>query len=83
MNDDLSRRGVLMKLGLLVNGAVAALLAVPIIGYLLAAVGRKGGVGYMSWITLGALSEFPEGQTRMATFRNPTQWADTAQRASA
>ena len=71
MSDDVSRRNVLFRLGVLVNGAVAALLAVPIVGYLLAPVRRNGGVGYMSWITLGTLGEFPEGQTRMATFRNP------------
>jgi Rieske Fe-S protein len=71
MSDDVSRRSVLMSLGVLVNGAAAAILAVPIIGYLLAPVRRKSSKAYSSWIALGALSEFPEGQTRLATFHNP------------
>jgi len=71
MNEHISRRGVLMRLGILVDAAVAVLLAVPIIGYLLAPVRRKGGQGYRSWIALGSLDEFPEGQTRLANFRNP------------
>jgi menaquinol-cytochrome c reductase iron-sulfur subunit len=33
--DELSRRGMLMKLGLLFNGAVGTILAVPIVRYLL------------------------------------------------
>src|ERR1035438_9334100 len=33
--DDLSRRGMLMKFGLLFNGAIGAVLAVPIVRYLL------------------------------------------------
>ena len=71
MSDDVSRRNVLMSLGVLANGAVAALLAVPVIGYLFSPVRRKGSGAYGSWIGLGALSEFPEGQTRLATFHNP------------
>ena len=71
MSDDVSRRSVLMGLGVLVNGAVAALLAVPVIGYLLSPVRRKGSGAYRRWIALGALSEFPEGQTRLASFHNP------------
>src|SRR6516225_5961349 len=73
MSDDVSRRNVLFRLGVLVNGAAAALLAVPIVGYLLAPVRRVGGGGYRSWITLGSLSDFPEGETRLATFHNPSR----------
>jgi len=73
MSDDVSRRNVLFRLGVLVNGAAAALLAVPIVGYLLAPVRRVGGGGYRSWTTLGSLSDFPEGETRLATFHNPSR----------
>lgn len=65
-----SRRSVLMKLGILINGAIAALLAVPAVGFLLSPLRGKG-EGYKSWVPLGPLSQFPEGQTRLATFRNP------------
>ncbi len=66
-----TRRDVLMKIGILLNGIVAAVLAVPIVRYLLSPVarGRKG--GYESWVPLGNLEQFPSGQTRLATYRNP------------
>jgi Rieske Fe-S protein len=64
----ISRRGALMKLGMLINGVIAALLALPIVGYLLSPLRGKG---YDSWVSLGPLNQFPEGQTRLATFRNP------------
>jgi menaquinol-cytochrome c reductase iron-sulfur subunit len=69
-----SRRSFLFKLALLVNGAVGAVLAVPIVGYLLGPAMKRG--GYDSWISLGALSEFPEGETRLVDYRNPvtTSW---------
>jgi Rieske Fe-S protein len=67
----LSRRGLFMKLGILFNGCVAAALAVPIGKYLLSSVTRGRAEGYLSWVPLGLVSEFPESETRLATFRNP------------
>ena len=69
--EELSRRSVLTKLGVLFNGVVAAALAVPIVGFILSAVTRGRGAGYSSWVTLGAASDFPVGETRLASFRNP------------
>ena len=69
--NEVSRRSALMKLGILINGAVAALLAVPIIGYILSPL--RGKASYTAWVSLGPLSQFPEGQTRLATFRNPSE----------
>lgn len=66
-----SRRGLIMKLGMLFNGVVAAALAAPIVGFLLSSVTRGRANGYLSWVSLGPVSEFPEGETRLATFRNP------------
>jgi menaquinol-cytochrome c reductase iron-sulfur subunit len=67
----LTRRGVFMKLGMLLNGAVATALAVPLVRFLLSSVtlGRQN--AYIAWVPLGRVSEFPEGETRLATFRNP------------
>ena len=31
----------------------------------------KKGSSYNSWITLGPLSDFPEGETRLVNYRNP------------
>jgi Rieske Fe-S protein len=69
--NELSRRSALMKLGIVINGGIAALLAVPIVGYILSPLRGKAGQGYNTWVSLGPLSQFPEGQTRLATFRNP------------
>lgn len=69
MSDEVSRRTALMKLGILLNSAIAAVFAVPVVGYLLSAVVRKK--DYATWITLGPLSQFPAGQTRLASYKNP------------
>ena len=63
-----SRRGFLFGLGLVLNAVAAALLAVPVVGYLLGPLRR---VAEQAWVPLGPLAEFPEGQTRLATYRNP------------
>src|ERR1700723_4068839 len=70
-----SRRVFLFKLSLLLNGAVGAVLAVPIVGYLLGPAVKKGSKDD-SWINLGPLSDFPEGETRLVNYRNPvtTPW---------
>ena len=67
----ISRRGMLVKLGLFLNGIVGVVLAVPIVRYLLSPVTRERKVGYESWLSLGGLEQFPAGQTRLATYRNP------------
>ena len=68
--ESISRRDVLAKLGILFNACMAALLAIPIVRYFLSpAVGTK--VSYLKWLNLGPLEQFPEGQTRLATFVNP------------
>ena len=67
----LSRRGLLMKLGMLFNGCVAAALAVPIGRFLLSSITRGRANGYLDWVPLGPAAQFPEGETRLATFRNP------------
>jgi menaquinol-cytochrome c reductase iron-sulfur subunit len=70
-----SRRAFLFKLSLLVNGAVGAVMAVPIIGYLLGPA-EKNSASDNSWVTLGTLNDFPEGETRLVNYRNPvtTSW---------
>jgi Rieske Fe-S protein len=68
---ELSRRGMLAALGALFTGAVGLILAVPIVSYLLSPVIRGRRAGYESWLSLGPLSHFPAGQTRLASYRNP------------
>jgi len=67
----MSRRGFLTQLGMLFNGLAAAVVAVPMVGFLLSAITRGRGHGYLSWVRLGQVADFPEGETRLATFRNP------------
>jgi menaquinol-cytochrome c reductase iron-sulfur subunit len=70
-----SRRVFLFKLALLVNGAVGVVLAIPIVGYLLGPALKKSSSDN-SWISLGAVADFPEGETRLVNYRNPvtTEW---------
>jgi Rieske Fe-S protein len=63
-----SRRGFLFKLGLALNALGALLVGIPVVGFILAPMRRLGG---QSWIQLGAVASFPEGETRLAVFRNP------------
>jgi Rieske Fe-S protein len=69
--DDLSRRKLLMRMGVLFNGIVAAVLAVPIFRYILSPVVQEREQGFQSWLSLGELEQFPAGETRFATYRNP------------
>ena len=65
----LSRRWLLLSLGVAFNGIVGSILAVPVIRYLLSPVKRDA--AYKSWISLGPTSSFPVGETRIADFVNP------------
>jgi Rieske Fe-S protein len=70
-DNTISRRGFFMKLGILFNGLAALVVAVPIVRFLLSSVARGQGKGYLSWVRLGDVANFPEGETRMATFLSP------------
>jgi len=64
-----SRRAFLFKLSLLLNGAVGAVLAVPILGYIFGPALRKSS-SYNAWVSLGPVGNFPEGETRLADYLN-------------
>ncbi|MGP8258668.1 MAG: ubiquinol-cytochrome c reductase iron-sulfur subunit [Acidobacteriaceae bacterium] len=65
-----SRRVFLFNLSLALNAAVGAVLAVPLVGYLLGPALKKSSTTG-AWIALGPLSQFPIGETRLASFRSP------------
>src|ERR1700731_2443396 len=67
---DRSRRNFLLKVSVAMNGIVGAALAVPILGYLFGPVKKDLPTG--AWIDLGSLEKYPDGETRLATFRNPS-----------
>lgn len=67
----MSRRDLFSKIGLVLNGLALGLLATPVVGFLLSPVFRGERGQYEHWVSLGSLDDFPEGQTRLATFQNP------------
>jgi len=78
---DLSRRQMFMKIATLFNGVVGVLLAIPIVRYVLSPVTQGGKSGYESWLSLGSIDQFPSGETRIATFRNPVAQASDGETA--
>jgi menaquinol-cytochrome c reductase iron-sulfur subunit len=69
--ENLSRRAMLAKFGMIFNGIVGTIIAVPIVRYLLSPITRARKTSYASWLALGPLDQYPAGETRLATFRNP------------
>lgn len=67
----MTRRNMLMTLGVALNVIAGALFAVPIIGYILGPAKRREIRKELEWIPLGSLDRFPAGETRLATYRNP------------
>jgi Rieske Fe-S protein len=71
-NDDphvVSRRWMLLKAGVALNGVVGLALAVPIVRYLFGA--WRSDNSYKSWVSLGSADSFPAGETRLTVYRNP------------
>jgi len=65
------RRDLFAKIGVALNALAVGVLVTPIVGYLLSPLLRARRGQYQRWIELGDVNQFPEGQTRLAQFRNP------------
>jgi menaquinol-cytochrome c reductase iron-sulfur subunit len=65
-----SRRSFFFKLSLALNGLVGLILAVPLLGYLLAPVFKKSSATG-SWVRIGSLNDFPISETRLVDFESP------------
>jgi len=63
-----SRRDFLLAVGFGLNAIAAAMMGIPILGYLLSTFAKKYPLQFVS---LGPISKFPEGTTRLASFKNP------------
>jgi len=74
-----SRRDFLLGIGAGLNVVAGAMIGIPIVGFALSSFFRKK---EFDWIALGPSEKYPQGQTRLATFKNPLmrEWAgETAQ----
>lgn len=66
---NMSRRTLLMNIGIALNAAVGIAIATPVVAYLLGPVLRKK--NYLRWIPIGDVNSFPLGETQLVTYRNP------------
>jgi nitrite reductase/ring-hydroxylating ferredoxin subunit len=67
----ISRRWLLLKIGVALNALVGVAITIPVVKYLFAAVKPDG--EYKSWVSLGPVTNFPVGETRLAKFTNPVR----------
>jgi menaquinol-cytochrome c reductase iron-sulfur subunit len=75
-----TRRVFLFKLAVGLNALVGAVLAVPLIGYVISPSLKKGSKTG-AWIKIGDISEFPDGETKLVTFKSPVAVFDDGQTA--
>jgi Rieske Fe-S protein len=68
---EVSRRWLLLKIGIAFNALVGVAIGIPVLKYLLAPVKRDQ--TYKSWVSLGTLDRFPVGETRLAKYTNPSR----------
>jgi Rieske Fe-S protein len=65
-----SRRNLLVRLGTGLSALGAALMGVPIVGFVFSTFSRPSAA--RTWISLGPLEQFPVKETRLAVYRNPS-----------
>jgi menaquinol-cytochrome c reductase iron-sulfur subunit len=64
-----SRRKLLVRVGVALNAIAGALIGIPLLAFVVH--GLTGRKLKDSWIKLGPVTQFPEGETRLSTYRNP------------
>mgnify|MGYP006116775205 FL=1 len=64
----MTRRTLLNRLALGINSLAALLVGIPLIGFVFAPAEQKA---KNKWVSLGKLSGFTIGQTKLATYKNP------------
>lgn len=64
-----TRRTFLMNVGIALNALVGIAVSVPVVAYIFGPVIRRR--DYLQWVAIGNVSDFPPGETRLVTFRNP------------
>ncbi|HJZ72045.1 MAG TPA: Rieske (2Fe-2S) protein [Vicinamibacterales bacterium] len=64
-----SRRKMMLRLGAGMTAAGAALMGVPILGFVLSAFTRP--THAQEWVSIGPIEQFPAEQTRLVVYQNP------------
>ena len=64
-----TRRNLMFKFGTALNVVAGVLFAIPLAGFVFSSFVKKKDP--RDWIPIGKLNQFPERQTRLATYRNP------------
>jgi Rieske Fe-S protein len=64
-----TRRMFLMNVGIALNAIVAFAIATPVVAYVLGPVMRRK--EYLAWVPIGSPEDFPAGETKLITFKNP------------
>lgn len=67
--EQVTRRSLLMNIGIGLNAVIALAIATPVVAYLFGPITRRK--DYLQWITIGDTDDFPPGETKLVTFRNP------------
>jgi Rieske Fe-S protein len=75
-----SRRTFIFKLAVLLNAGVGAVLAVPLLRYLLGSA-MQSDSSSGSWIVIGSVNNFPVGETRLVNFESPVKSPDDGETA--
>jgi Rieske Fe-S protein len=64
-----TRRTFMMNVGIALNAIVGVAIATPVVVYLLGPVMRRK--EYRQWISIGDVTEFHPGETKLVIYRNP------------
>jgi Rieske Fe-S protein len=65
----ISRRWFMMSVGIALNAIAGIAIATPVVAYLLGPVLKRK--DYRRWISIGDVTEFQPGETKLVNFRNP------------
>ena len=64
-----SRRSFLMNVGIALNALVGLAVATPVVAYVLGPVLKRK--NYLEWVSLGSVSDFAPGETKLVSFHDP------------
>src|SRR5262249_12458580 len=66
----LSRRNMMLRVGMALTGLGAALMGVPVLGFVLSSFARPRQA--QRWVSLGPVDQFPVRETRLSVYQNPS-----------